>query len=220
MLLSWTIIYLVLARLFKILSRTVQIHSIIHCITSFFWTSYILFFYLSNKVLSTDFFVLLQNLNIEQKEIIRLCAFHSAGYFIADTIDIIIDHTNIKRRIYILHHVAAILGLSTIYWGSYASIYAVWCLEIGGMVHHLKHAIETCYKNQIITESGKIVYGGTQMLYHIVYLSSRVLLGLNVINTFINHKLNPVDMAGMAIACVLLVQNFIWWYQNFIRSFN
>lgn len=208
----WIILYLFLARLFKIWSRTVQIHSIIHCVTAFVWTSWILFVYLGAEILNTNFTEILTNLNEEQKYMITLSGAHSIGYFIADTIDILIDYNNIKRRIYILHHLAAITGIITIYFGAYTSIYAICCLEAGGIVHHLKHASET-------QKFSTIPYYLAQTSYHVIYLSSRVLLTLNIINAFSFHtKLAFIDFLTLATSTILLIQNYIWWFQNAKKS--
>jgi len=103
--------------------------------------------------------------------------------------------------------VAAISGLSMVYYGSYMSIFPIWGLEIGGIVHHLKHASE-------VLDVGTILI---QMVYHVIYLSSRVLLTINVYNGFIwiRHSEHIVaDLVGLTIACVLIVQNIVWWIHN------
>ena len=214
MLLYFVFIYLVLARIFKLWSRTVQIHSIVHCMVAFLWTSYILFIRMGNNIFSTNFMVILQNINDNDKYLLILATTHSMGYFIADTIDILIDWNNKKRRIYILHHIAAIVGLTTVYIGSYIPIYAIWCLEIGGIVHHLKHGSE-------VYKFGKVYTVLTHITYHIVYLFSRILLGINTFKEMIIiYKSNNIlaDMLGLVVALVLLVQNGLWWVHNVRKS--
>ena len=215
MLFYWVGIYLVLARFFKIWSKKVQIHSIIHCVVAFLWTTFVLFIYLSNDLLSANFSTALQGLSDKEKHMILLASYHSAGYFLADIIDILIDYKNKKRQIYILHHVVAFAGISTVYWGSYLSIYAIWCLEIGGIVHHLKHAAE-------VNDFGSVPYYLSQLLYHVVYLFSRILLSLNVIGGLVGickSETILADLMGLTGAVVLLIQNGIWWVHNLKKSF-
>lgn len=207
------ILYLVLARFFKIWSRKVQIHSIVHCVIAFLWTSFILYVLIGLSPLDMNVREILTNVPPNGERMFQWIIFHSLGYFLADTVDIIIDYTNIKRRIYLLHHVVAIAGLSTVYLGSYMSIYAIWALEIGGLVHHLKHASE-------VFDFGPFLYILTQILYHVVYLFSRILLTLNTYTmfTWICHSKNiHADVIGLMVACVLIVQNFLWWIHNVKR---
>lgn len=214
MLIYWFGIYLVLARFFKLWSRTVQIHSIVHCVVAFLWTTYVLFIYLGNNMINTNFYQALHGLSDSDKYMLLLTAYHSGGYFLADTVDILIDYTNKKRHIYILHHAAAFAGISTIYWGSYLSVYAIWCLEIGGIVHHLKHAAE-------VNDFGSIPYFLSQTLYHIVYLFSRILLSLNVVTAIFSIHLSETilpDILGLCVAIILLIQNGLWWVHNARKS--
>lgn len=184
---------MILARLLKSWSRKVQLHSIIHCVTATLWSSYLLRFYepsvdLLNNVIT-----------------------HSGGYFIADIIDILIDN-NIKRRIYILHHVAAISGILTVYFNSYYSIYAIWTLEIGGIVHHLKYAAD-------VNKVNIILYWLAHIFYHVIYLISRSVLGVIIV-----IKLPEISNIGDAICIfvgvVLLIQNFSWWFHNIKKTFG
>ncbi len=212
----WIILYLFLARLFKFWSRTVQIHSIIHCVTAFAWTSCIFFVYLGAEILNTNFIEILSNLNEEQKYMITVAGTHSIGYFIADTIDILVDYNNVKRRVYILHHLAAITGAMLIYLGDYSPIYGIWCLEAGGIVHHLKHAADT-------NNFGVIPYYLSQIIYHVIYLSSRLLLTFNILNHIIylyHNNCSPVNILGVGLSVSLLIQNYIWWFQNVRKALN
>ena len=214
MLKYWIFIYLILARILKLWSKTVQIHSIIHCVVAFLWTSYILFIRMGNNLFSTDFMEALQGITITDQYIILIAATHSMGYFVADTIDILIDWSNKKRRIYIPHHLVAIVGLLTVYAGSYLPIYAVWCLEIGGIVHHIKHGSD-------VNNFNKFYNVLTHVIYHIVYLFSRVLLAANVFKAIlIIHSSENMwaDMLGLIVAVVLLIQNGIWWVHNAKKS--
>lgn len=214
MLLFWIILYLFLARFFKIWSRKVQIHSIIHCVFAFVWTSYVLFINLSGKLLSTDFFNILNGLNNDEKNYVFMVIVHSLGYFIADTIDILIDSKNIKRRIYILHHIVAILGLFTVYWDSYLSIYAIWCLEVGAIVHHFKHSTE-------VYDFGLVAYIISNILYHVVYISSRIHMTFNTFIGFASlykNGSNIANVVGLIVSIILLIQNFIWWGHNLKKS--
>jgi len=210
------ILYLILARFFKIWSRKVQIHSIVHCVTSFLITSFVLFVSTGNSPFDINVRDILVNVSPDREWLFKFIIFHSLGYFLADTVDIFIDYTNIKRRVYLLHHIAAIAGLSTVYWGSYMSVYPIWALEIGGIVHHLKHASE-------VYSFGPILYFLTHVLYHVIYLFSRVLLALNVYVgfTWICHSDNiHADIVGLLIACILIIQNFLWWIHNIKKIFG
>lgn len=208
------LLYLVLARVFKIWSKKVQIHSIVHCVVSFLWTTYALFISTGESITNIHMREILSDLSVERQLLYNMVVFHSMGYFMADIVDIIIDHTNDKRRIYLLHHVVAIAGLSTVYLGSYISIYPIWALEIGGIVHHLKHASE-------VYNFGSVTYILVQGLYHVVYVFSRVLLALNIYDAFTwicHSNTAAADLMGLSVACVLLVQNFVWWGHNAKKS--
>lgn len=190
----WTLFYLVLARLLKRLTNKIQLHSIIHCITATIWSSYLLWYY-------EPLF-----------ELYKRVIIHSIGYFIADIIDIMLDD-NIKRRIYIIHHISSIIGLLPVYFGCYFSIYGIWTLEIGGIVHHLKYAAE-------VNNVNIILYWMAHILYHVVYLSSRFAL-LFIAITIIAPK--TTDITGVItifFGAVLLIQNFIWWYYNVKKYFK
>jgi hypothetical protein len=176
----------------------------------------ILFGYLNSSVLNTDIFSLFLNLSHYNKSLLLISAYHSAGYFLADTIDILIDYTNYKRHIYILHHIVAFLGIMTVHLGSYLSVYAIWCLEIGGIVHHIKHAADV-YRIDPILEVG------SHLLYHIVYLFSRILLTLNVLNAFVLiGRSNNItgDLIGLLVSVILIIQNVIWWTYNVKKYFK
>ena len=207
MLIYWTIYHLILARFFKIWSKNVQIHSILHCISSTLWASYILYVYLGREVLDTNYIKYIPSLTDNDIQVIIKACTYSLGYFMADTLDIIIDYTNVKRRVYIIHHLVAMLG---IYWNPSLAIYAIWCLEIGGIVHHLKHASE-------VNEFGTLFYILSHLLYHIVYLSSRLLLNITLING-ISFGISFSDIIGMIVGFTLLFQNYLWWWRNLKRS--
>ena len=203
-----TLSYLLLARISKRWSEIIQIHSIIHCLLAFLFSSYYLLYILQLNYLETNITLSLSELNYHQEVMIRLIVEHSIGYFIADTIDILISQ-NPKRYVYIYHHLAALIGLSTIYWNSYLAIYCLWVLEMGGMVHHLKFISETTGHFILVAD----------VLYHVVYLSSRILLMINVYNGFFCYQ-NEADLVGLIIAVFLFVQNMIWWLVNLKKSFH
>jgi len=185
----FVIIYLVLARVCKLFSKTVQIHSIIHCVTAFILTS-VLFI---NEKINPFSFDAIDYLTSQNNLIIE----HSLGYFIADTIDIFLDHENIKRRVYILHHLVAIAGLLN---ATPDAIYPIWALEMGGVVHHLKYAAEV----HNFRPSLKFI---VEILYHVVYLTTRILV-------FINLYYSNTKIINTLVMYVLLIQNLIWWSYN------
>ena len=208
------VLYLVLARVCNFWNKKVQIHSIIHCVISFLWTTYVLFISTGYSFLNTNFRALLTNVT-DRKFMFSMIIFHSLGYFLADTVDIFIDYKNQKRRVYLLHHVVAIAGLSTIYWGSYISVYPIWSLEIGGIVHHMKHVSE-------VYDINIVIYLLIQGLYHVIYLMSRILLALNVytVFTWICHSDTiGADITAIVVAIVLIIQNLLWWVHNVKKIF-
>ena len=203
-----TLGYLALARVGKRWSETIQIHSIIHCLLAFLFSSYYLSYILKVKYFETKISLFFIGLSFDQKIICRLIVEHSIGYFIADTLDILISQ-NPKRYVYIYHHLAALIGLVTIYWDSYLAIYCLWVLEMGGIVHHLKFISDT---------SGHLVLC-TDIFYHVIYLSSRLLLMINVYNGFFCYR-NEAELMGLIIGAFLFCQNMIWWLINLKKSFQ
>lgn len=189
------LIYLVLSRIFKTFTTDIQIHSIVHCVTSFIFST-CSFIVLGINPLSFSVYNHFKN-----SEIFDVIIYHSLGYFIADTIDILIDYKNVRRRIYLIHHVAAIIGLL---FGGYISVYPIWILEMGGIVHHLKYISEVYH-----FENDNVI----QVMYHVVYLFSRVLLSINVYNFMSSDNLFIT-----VIISVLLIQNFIWWLHNLKKA--
>lgn len=211
------LIYLLLARLCKRWSRKFQIHSFVHSIVSWAVGSYLLFFLLERSPFETNFVTVLNNISPEYEPSLRLYIYHSLGYFFADTLDIIIDHGNVGRRVYIVHHVSAILGLSTVYWGSYVSVYPIWAFELGGIVYHLKYMAKIYRVSPV---PNLIIH----LLYHLVFLTSRCLVGINIISAYNTiNKINTnssVGVVGVGIASVLLLQNVGWWIRNVKKSFD
>lgn len=141
---------------------------------------------------------------------LMMTAFHSTGYFVADTIDIFIDHTNKKRQIYVMHHLAAIFGLLTIYWESYIAVVGLWILELGGLVHHIKYAAH-------VFEVSRPFYIIAEALYHSVYLSSRLYLLVAV--SYGAYKIHVsknfwIDSICFSVVYFLVAQNLYWWVLN------
>lgn len=225
----FALVYLLLANFFKLYylqkstsSNRIQYHSIIHCVLAFLYTSFLFLIKERKESFDTDYYLLLYT---KSNDILYdIAIYHSIGYFLADTFDILLDYTNTKRRIYLLHHGSAIVGLSIIYWGSYIPVYPIWALEMGGIVHHLKNLSEMreIKDNDIFDQilKHKIVY---QLFYHVVYLFSRILLTINVYKCLIHISLsrNPLpDLLGLTVVCVLIVQNIIWWFKNVSQHFR
>jgi len=191
------IIYLALARLCKLFTKDIQIHSIVHCVTAFMFST-CAFIVLGINPFS---FSVYDQFALVDFKIFDVIIYHSLGYFIADTIDILIDYKNVKRRIYLIHHAAAIIGL---FFGGYTAVYPIWILEMGGIVHHMKHTSEVYHFEHDHT---------IQITYHAVYLFSRVLLSINVYNF-----MNSDNLFITIVITVLLGQNFVWWLHNLKRS--
>lgn len=212
-LLYFTLFYVVLARFMKIWSRTVQLHSIFHCVMASIIAGYAIFVVCEGNLLTTKVYLEFQVVNDSEKVLIQMVAFHSAGYFIGDTIDIFIDYENKKRRDYVLHHLAAVAGILTVYWDSYIYLYGLWSLELGGIVHHIKHASH-------VYQFPHPYSTGAEILYHIVYVSTRLMLLFNVTQILFyiaesEHQI--VDAICLISVYLLVIQNFVWWFKN-LRS--
>ena len=216
-LIIWCLIYFFLATILKIISKTVMLHSIIHCFSASLFAGYALLRCTNGNLFTYDLYHVMQYID-DPVSIwwLHQTVLHSTGYFISDTVDILLDHTNIKRQVYVWHHLAAICGMATIFFGSYLSLIGLWALEIGGVVHHIKHAAHVyqfSFWPNLISE----------VLYHTVYLSSRIYLLIN--NTygvyFITESQSVViDSMCFLATYFLLYTNIIWWYQNAKKLFD
>ena len=201
--------YLFLARYTRNLFK-IQFHSLVHCFNAVACISYL--FYKSNIDLLT--WNIKEQLKGGNSDLIYFCITNSNGYFIADTLDIISDNKNLKRKNYIIHHLVAIVGLMTVYLKENDNIFfgtwVIWCLEIGGIVHHLKYMSEL-YSFQHHTL--------ISLIYVCVYASSRIYFIGNVLNIL---YLNFTVLYGfIALGCtILFVQNAIWLFKNIIKDFN
>lgn len=165
---------------------------------------------MNDNCICLQFYHLLTNVGEQHKGILLLAAIHSAGYFIADTIDIFIDYNNEKRRIYVLHHLVALAGIMTVSWDYYICLYGIWALEIGGVVHHIRHASKVYGTSYIVLIAG-------EALYHVVYVISRVSLFVSttIAVRSVGHSAYPImDMICFLSVYVLIVQNTIWWWHN------
>ena len=199
----WIAIYFYLAN--KLTINKVNIHSIIHCTVASLISTYVLLYRMNNNLFSSQVGTKLQNVEIVYKPFLSIIGTHSLGYFIADTLNIIINQP--YNRKYIFHHIFAIFGIFTIFWESYISTYAIWSLEIGGIVHHLKYAADVYRVN-------KFSWWIIQMLYHVVYVSTRILIFINITNCLLNisNSYTPIpDSVGIISGYGLVVQNGIWW---------
>ncbi len=207
----WTLFYFGLARFLKRFSRVVQLHSVVHCFTAVFLSTWAFHILSDGDAFGLDMYhTILGMRNESHKDMLKQVAYHTAGYFIADTIDILLDDEDKKRKQYILHHVAALAGLCTIFYDSYMSLYGVWLLECGGVVHHIKYASQVLqWPNPWSTLA--------EVLYHSVYVSSRLLLIINTTKGFyyLNESLTKeVDVICFVVVYILVIQNTIWWYKN------
>jgi hypothetical protein len=188
----------------------IQIHSVIHCINSVILISY-LFYSFNINVFRTDVIRLLLSTSNFDSRLVFICTANSIGYFLADTIDILMDEANSKRRVYLLHHVLAIIGLLTVYLGNTYSLFAIWCLEIGGIVHHFKHFTE-CYSCPVKYQYLSII------LYFIFYPLSRIYFIVNILY-ILNMPFSISNVACLSIGIILFIQNFIWFIQNTRKLF-
>ena len=217
----WIACYIVLGRVLKAWSDNVQLHSVIHCLVASIWTSYGLYTITGIQLLGFDIYTLLSAPSIthSQKAILLHAAAHSAGYFIGDTIDIFLDYTSSqqlvlkrfeKRKIYVFHHLVALLGILMTFGGSYVAVYGIWTLEIGGVVHHLRHAARVGWP------AGRLALAA-DLLYHTVYVSTRMLLFVNVTKSFMllyRSQQPMLDVVCLTVSYILVVQNAIWWVKN------
>ena len=206
--------YVILARFLKIFSKTVQLHSLFHCVVSSLFAGYAIFIVCEGQLLTTNVYLRFQNVQEDHKTVIEAVAFHSAGYFIGDTIDIYIDYENKKRRDYVLHHLAAVSGILTVYWESYIYLYGLWTLELGGIVHHIKHASHVYQWPQPYSTAA-------ELLYHIVYVGTRAMLLFNVTQILYyiaESEHQVVDTICLVSVYILVIQNFIWWFKNLRTS--
>ena len=209
-LLAWSAAYVGLARICKRWSKTVQLHSIFHCFAAVGLSTYAFWQVADGHIWGFDIYHTILRISDGDKELLRQVAYHSSGYFIGDTIDIYMDAENTKRKEFVVHHLAALLGLCTIFFNGYMFLYGLWLLEIGGIVHHIKHASRTFQWPQpwLAVAEG---------LYHVVYVSSRVLLFTNTTNGwFYLHESNSkaMDVICFTVVYVLVAQNSVWWFKN------
>lgn len=204
MLLYWIFYYFYLA---KRLEKYNNLHSIIHCVVSSLVNTYLLF----GSLLFASLFDSEINLYF-----LKESAYHTLGYFIADTLDIFFYRYNdYHKRKYLFHHIFSIIAISTIYLESYSCIFGIWVLEIGGLVHHIKYTI-----NKYDIKTLKIP---TEILYHLIYTSSRIMIFLNITKCLLNIKTSEniiSDVILITTGYSLVIQNTIWWYKNLKMLFN
>jgi hypothetical protein len=207
----WTCIYLFLARVFKIWSKDVQLHSIVHCFSASLASAWAFHRLSKGNEFGLDMYHIILGMEEPHKVALKHIAFHSCGYFAADTIDIFIDQAKWPvRKVYILHHLASLVGLWTIHFDSFVCLYGVWLLEIGGVVHHIKHASH-------IFKWVPPFSTAAEVLYHSIYTSSRVLLLINTSKAwfYVHESSTPVvDKVCFVVVTLLVVQNAVWWYKN------
>ena len=163
----WIAIYFYFVRKSQQYNKNIYLHSIFHCVLSALFNTYILFGNNYKYVLSSEVGKSLQTTTNSNNNLLNISVSHSLGYFIADTLDILVDYyTEPHKRKYLIHHLFAISGIMSSYLGSYLCIYAIWALEIGGIFYHLKYVGELYNKDNT---SNKMIYLTTQALYHICY---------------------------------------------------
>jgi len=207
----WTVFYVLLARVCKLFSKTVQLHSIVHCFVASVVSGVVFYQVIGDEVFRLDVYrKMISGVTPADGLLLRQVAFHSAGYFLGDTVDIYIDYRNVKRKEYVLHHLASVAGLCTVYYDSYISLWGLWLFEVGGVVHHIKHAAK------VFKWPG--LWGtAAELLYHSVYVSSRLLLFVNTSFSwlYMHQSLTPyMDIVCGVVVYVLVIQNSMWWYKN------
>lgn len=233
---AWTLAYIVLAQVLRRFSPTVQLHSIVHCFLTTFLAG-ITFHNITPggfTLLEVDVYQKILLIDEEDYYLPNMVVMHSAGYFIADTIDIYAcvyfascsSHSNNtkedlsarikntkyqeKRRMYVPHHVAALVALGTILFGCQLPLWGLWLLECGGAVHHIKYAAKIwrwSLPGTVLAEA----------LYHTVYVWSRGVLFLNTTRGWFfldQSKCPTLDVVCFFMVYVLVGINSIWWYQN------
>lgn len=212
-LLAWSLGYLILATVLKCFSATVQLHSVVHCIAASIMTGFVFMDITPNYAMfGLDCYREILRIEHQHNFLLEQVAIHSAGYFVADTLDIYFDFTpgGQKRRIYVLHHVASLAGLCTVFFDSHVALWGLWLFEIGGVVHHIKHAAKIfrwTFPFMLMAE----------FLYHTVYVWSRCLLFINTTRAwfFLDQSSNAImDVVCLLVVYVLVCQNMLWWFQN------
>ena len=206
---AWTLAYLGLAHLLRGRLGTVQLHSVVHCVVASVWSTQVMWTVSSGRLWSATVIVEISAVEGDLRERTIACITHSLGYFIADSADIAWTGFAPKRARFLIHHAFAIIGLMGVYWDTLASLHAIWTLEIGGVVHHLRHASQ---------ELG-IARNVTCSLYHVVYVSSRLLLALNVVYWIaVERSTHWSNRVMMAVGLAIVTQNAIWWVANVRRD--
>lgn len=202
MLLLFTLFYYTLAKTF---SQKLKIHSILHCISATLLNTYSVFYFYNINLMTLEFC----NYNLKNTYWTGLATYNSLGYFISDSLDILSDWQNIKRRVFLIHHIFAILGLLVSFSDSILTNYAIWSLEIGGLVHHLKHASE-------FYNFSTLPYTVSHILYFTVYIISRLLFFINCSNCLLYSDTSSYEKIGIFISYALIFQNMFWFYQNIL----
>lgn len=207
----WIAIYFYLAQKLRLSNAKVGVHSIIHCVMASALNTYILFGKMNKNILSPYVVAEMQSLDPVYKPYLHFSALHSLGYFIADTLSILYNYNTYPHlRKYLIHHIFSIFAIMTAYWDSYLCVYGIWSLEIGGVVYHMRHAANEIGFN-------RFWWWVVQILYHIVYITTRILTFTNITNCMLNigNSNTPLpDTVGIITGYGLVVQNGIWWYKN------
>ena len=108
---AYALAYLALARTLKLCSKTVQLHSIVHCFVASLVSGVVFYGILGSEVFGLNVYPHILKIEDEsQRLLLKQVAYHSAGYFLGDTVDIYIDSSNVKRKEFVLHHVFSFAG--------------------------------------------------------------------------------------------------------------
>ena len=190
--------YLFISFLFP---KDIEMESIIHSLVSAFWSWYIFKKYIPIYLFS---YKSLKNFidYIEYKpdikfKLLRLTK-HSIEYYIADSLNIFIEKD--KRKIYILHHIISIIGLSSIFLDTYIGSYAIFLNTSAVIGHHTKRLFEKKENNYL-----KIFLF---IFYFFSYSISRVLMTINIIH-YSFHIKKYQDIIPIILTYPLVFQNFI-----------
>lgn len=171
-------------------------HSLFHCSVATIWNVYFIFIHQSFKIYTPYNYYL------------RIGILHSMGYFIADTLDIVLfDNKNEKRKIYIFHHLLTVFCmLLSLNFCTFSGNHGLWTSEIGGILHHVKNM----YRNRIIF-----------IIYFILYLFTRLtLFYIITYGLFFFENINIFDYVLLISLYPIIFQNLKWLYINTVKEFG
>lgn len=140
--------------------------------------------------------------------------YNTNGYMIADTLDFLIfDNKNLTRKKYFLHHLISIVAISiSIFYNRISCFVAIYYLEIGGLVHHIR----------ILSNKYNKFFTLATLLYIVIYSLTRILFFKDV-TLFLLYNLkekNIVEFINIFISYTLIIQNVFWLITNIKKIFK